>query len=216
MQESPNRATLGARVAGSSRGSAIHQPHDCPTADLATVEHWGRTCQDPTVTSPSAAEHPQAEPLDVPDGYGLNEVGENHASLASVLERFGTERTWWLATSRSDGRPHTAPLWGVYVDGQLLFSSDARSTKSINLASGPHAVIHLESGDQVAIIEGRTALVAGADLPSDFVPVYAAKYGFEVDTPDPAFTFYRLDPVKVMSWDESDFAATAARWRFTN
>lgn len=157
---------------------------------------------------------PNPEPLDVAEGYGLNELGENHLSLTAVLQRFGTERSWWVGTTRPDGRPHVVPVWGVQVDGQLFFSSDPRATKGRNLAANASVTVHLESGDQVAIIEGRATKVAGSDMPPGFTPAYNDKYGFEVDTSDPAFGFYRVDPVKVFSWDEGDFAATAARWLF--
>lgn len=159
-------------------------------------------------------ELPPAEALHVAEGYGLGEVGEKHMSLPDVFARFGNERSWWIATTHPDGSPHVMPVWGVYVDEQLLFSSDPHARKSRNLDANAHIVVHLESGDQVAIVEGVAVITPGPEVPAGFTAAYNKKYGFEVDTSDPAFRFYRVEPTKVFSWDEGDFVDTAARWRF--
>ena len=60
-----------------------------------------------------------------------------------------------LGTTRADGRPHAKPVWGIWMDGAAIFSTSARSLSARNIARDAEAVIHLESGDRVAILEGR-------------------------------------------------------------
>jgi hypothetical protein len=75
-------------------------------------------------------------------------------------------------------------------------------------------VIHLESGDETVIVEGRAQRVPGAELPAAFVDDYDAKYGHRVDTSNPAFGFYRVAPARVLAWRETDFPTSATRFQF--
>jgi nitroimidazol reductase NimA-like FMN-containing flavoprotein (pyridoxamine 5'-phosphate oxidase superfamily) len=116
---------------------------------------------------------------------------------------------YWLSTVGPEGRPHVAPLFAVWLDGALYFSTGEAERKAKNLAENP----------QVAITTGRNALNEGLDLVvqgeavvvGDAAKVrrvadaYGAKYGegwripgldgvltFEV-TPTTAFGFGRGD-----------------------
>ncbi len=154
------------------------------------------------------------EALDVADDYGLNELGENHRSLTDVFGEIATARTWWVATTRPNGSPHAVPVWGVVVDDHMLFCSDAKSRKSAHLRANPKVVVHLESGDDVTIVEAATRVVEASELPVGFVEVYNAKYDHAPDPTAAAFMTHEVLPTKIFSWLESDFAATAVRWRF--
>lgn len=156
-----------------------------------------------------------ALPLDVADDYGLSELGQNHRSLDEIYAAIGAARSWWVCTSRPSSRPHAVPVWGVVVDDHMLFCSDPTSVKTRNLDDNPHVTVHLESGDDVVIVEGVVHNVAPNDLPADFVANYESKYAFAPDPHAPSFTTHEVRPTKILAWDEADFAATAARWLFT-
>lgn len=162
----------------------------------------------------SSSSLPQPEALAVNADYGLSELGPDHLPLADVFARFGSERTWWVCTTRADGRPHVMPVWGLYIDDRLIFSTDPTSVKGANLASNPMIAVHLESGDKVAIVEGRAKQVDTSNIPADFTARYDEKYGFAVDPTEPGFGVFEVVPDKVFSWDEGLFVETAARWRF--
>lgn len=161
-----------------------------------------------------SSESPTPEPLDVPAEYGLSELGEDHLSLEQVMERFGSERSWWIVTVRPDGRPHAVPVWGLLSEGQLIFSVDPNSTKARNLAKGSELVLHLESGDAVAIVEGSVEAITHEQLPASYSADYNAKYDVEIDFSAPGIAIYKVVPTKVFSWDESAFVETAVRWRY--
>ena len=63
-------------------------------------------------------------------------------------------RNYWVCTIRPDGRPHAKPVWGVWLEDELLFSAHPETITARNLKANPALVAHLESGDQVAIVEG--------------------------------------------------------------
>ena len=125
-------------------------------------------------------------------------------------------RNYWITTCRADGRPHAAPVWGVWVDGHFLFSTDAGSVKGRALARSPELVVHLESGDDVVIVDG-SARRLGLDDPvvEAFVAAYEPKYDFTFERPFPEFfAFYAVTPSYVIVWTEADFVNSVVRWDF--
>ena len=157
---------------------------------------------------------PTPEPLDTPEDYDLTDLGENHWPLDEVFRRIDEARSWWIVSVRPDGRPHAAPVWGLARELRPIFSSGPEATKSRNLEANPGIVLHLESGDQVVIVEGRVEVIGYDDLPEGYDDAYNTKYDVEIDFTDPGFRFFEVIPTKVMAWDEGDFVATAARWRW--
>ena len=64
-------------------------------------------------------------------------------------ERLAANRNYWLVTVDPAGRPHSTPVWGVWLDNALYFGTDPQSFKYKNLAANPAVAVHLESGDEV-------------------------------------------------------------------
>jgi hypothetical protein len=147
-------------------------------------------------------------------GYGIATGPDGTLGWDWAVERLTGSRNYWVCTTRADGRPHAMPVWGLWLDEAIYFSTDSESWKGRNLAARPDAVIHLESGDEVVVAEGVVERVAGKLLPSTLVPAYAEKYGHTLDTSDPAFAFYRMRPRKVLAWREHDFPTSATRFTF--
>ena len=146
-------------------------------------------------------------------GYGVRSRGEGMLAWGWVEERMGGARNYWVATTRPDGRPHVAPVWGVWVDGTLYFGTGRRSRKGRNLAANPSVVVHLESGDDVVIIEGVAEAVADRTTVAAIDAAYREKYGMGAGEDDGA-AWYALRPSAAFAWLERDFPNTATRWRF--
>lgn len=147
----------------------------------------------------------------MPAGYGVGDPQYGFAPLqwSWVTARLSDARNYWVATTRSDGRPHVIPVWGVWLDTAFYFFTDNQSLKARNIRRDPRAAIHLESGDEVVILEGT---LHPATPSNDIVAAYECKYDISLGSePD---GLYRLEPVKALSWLESDFPQTASRWRF--
>jgi hypothetical protein len=119
-------------------------------------------------------------------------------------------RNYWLCTARSDGPPHAKPVWALWLDGAVVFSTSPSSVAARNLSADPRATVHLE-GDHVAIVEG---VVESTPFPEGFVAEYEAKYGWRVDASDPDTPLFALRARTVLSWDEAELAGTMVRWSF--
>jgi hypothetical protein len=159
---------------------------------------------------------PTPGPVQVIEGYGLGDAPADGSALPwrTVVDWLNAGRSYWVASTRADGRPHAMPVWGLWLDGALWFSSDPESVKGRNLAARPDAVVHLESADEVCVLEGRVRRVTHEELPSDFVGAYAAKYDVELDVTEPSFGFYVLDARSALTWREVDYPTSATRWTF--
>lgn len=147
----------------------------------------------------------------MPDSYGVGDpqYGFEPIRWSWVVERMTEARNYWVATTRADGSPHVSPVWGVWHDDAFHFFTDEDSLKARNVLHDPRAVVHLESGDEVVIIEGT---LESAFATSELVSAYESKYGFSLGE-EPG-GLYRLELAKALAWLESDFPKTATRWRF--
>ena len=135
-------------------------------------------------------------------------------------QRLTDTRNYWIATVRSDGRPHTRPVWGVWLDGAFWFSTGSQADR--NLRARPAITVHLESGSESVILEGAAAEVAERTVLTTVVERYNAKYGWDMDPDELPGPFWRVQPSVGFGWvsDESGldggaaFHGTATRWRF--
>jgi hypothetical protein len=122
-------------------------------------------------------------------------------------ERLLASRNYWVVTSGEDGEPSAAPVWGVWADGAVYFGTNPRSRKGRNLGRDPRALIHLESGDEVVIVQGE---VERCKLETEIADVYEQKYDHRPDVPE----FLRLRPRLALAWLETDYPKTATRFDF--
>jgi hypothetical protein len=71
--------------------------------------------------------------------------------------------TYWLATVRSDGRPHVRPVLAVWVEGGLYFCARERTRKAKNLALKSHFAVTVEREPLDLVVEGIAAKVRDPD-----------------------------------------------------
>jgi Pyridoxamine 5'-phosphate oxidase len=151
----------------------------------------------------------------MPASYGIGRGGSAPGELlpwSRVVEWLERARNYWICTTRPDGRPHAKPVWGLWLDGMLLFSTDPNGVTARNLAAGSPLVAHLESGDEVAILEGQVEHPDDPDLLARFADAYKAKYAIRVDITNRSTPVVALRPTKILSWEESNYPETATRW----
>jgi general stress protein 26 len=153
----------------------------------------------------------------MPQGYGIASSDAGGMLEWSAIETKLTEsRNYWIVTTGSDARPHATPVWGLWLDHAFFFSTDPSSMKGRNIARNPAIVVHLESGDDVVILEGAAERVTDPAVLARFADAYDVKYNIRLDTNDPNFGFYTLRLKVAMAWLEADFPTTATRWRFNS
>ncbi len=132
-----------------------------------------------------------------------------------VDRRMDQARNYWVCSVRADGRPHGAPVWGVWVDGSLFFGTDKNSVKARNIARDRRVSLHLESGDETVIFEGELVIARVSEAQLERISQrYVEKYALDPQLDEAGALLFRLLPRKVMAWLESDFPATATCWLF--
>ncbi|HLC05419.1 MAG TPA: pyridoxamine 5'-phosphate oxidase family protein [Anaerolineales bacterium] len=148
----------------------------------------------------------------MPSAYGIQGPSDGLGLLPwdFLTSRFEQARNYWVVTASADGVPAAVPVWGLWHENAFFFSTDPLSRKGRNIATTGWAVIHLESGDEAAIIEGRPELLAEARLFDELDALYFRKYAYRLQEG----ATYRLRPMKALAWMESDFTGSATRWRF--
>ena len=147
---------------------------------------------------------------------GGKEAGEREPWPA-VSERIGRAELFWLATTRSDGRPHAVPIGGSWHEGRLYFNTSPRTVSARNIGARGPVCAHLESGQEVVIIEGMATRLAPDDVPDAVLDDYASKYGDPAHRPDPTdpeLPWFAVEPAKVLFWLDEDMRNTAVRWEF--
>jgi Pyridoxamine 5'-phosphate oxidase len=161
---------------------------------------------------------PEASRPSLPPQYGIRAPTEGKGLLPWTWadERLAQTRGYWLATTRPDGRPHLAVVWGVWLYDRFYFATSAESRKGRNLAANPHCVVCPEQTAEAVILEGVAEAVADLAAIGRFGEAYAAKYGEEIDTG--LFQVYSVQPVVAFATvsDAEEFPTTATRWRFAN
>jgi hypothetical protein len=159
--------------------------------------------RDPTPTAPQ-----------IPAGYGTPADGSGSELLpwSWALERLEAARNYWICSTRADGRPHAAPVWGLWLDDVFWFSTGRTTLKARNLARNSAVVVHLESGDETVILEGEVE-EAGERLDA-YADAYETKYGYRPNPLDESNATYVLRPRTAQTWTESGFPRNATRWVF--
>jgi pyridoxine/pyridoxamine 5'-phosphate oxidase len=157
------------------------------------------------------ARAPTASRPRFPNVYGISDDPEGLLDWGWATERLASARNYWVVTAGSDGRPHAAPVWALWLDDAVVFSTHPHSRKARNLSNDSRVVIHLESGDEVVILEGR---VQPETLDDRIADDYEAKYGFRPDPGKRREGWYRLEPTVAYAWLEREFPRTATRFTF--
>ena len=152
-------------------------------------------------------------------GYGTKGPAEGRGLLpwSWAEERLTRSHDYWVATVRSDGRPHVMPVWGVWDGGALWFSSSVGSRKARNLAAEPRCAVTTDNAWEPVVIEGVATVVTELNALVRYVGLENEKYGtdYSVDFLDPDVnTTFRIAPSWAFSLTEDDFEGSPTRWTF--
>lgn len=152
-----------------------------------------------------------------PAGYFKTEAeGSGLLPWSHVGEHLAPARNYWVATASSNGRPHSMPVWGVWLDEQFWFSTGPSTRKARNLLANPRAVVHLESGAELLVVEGLAEEIRDPAEVERFLVVYNPKYSWDFEVAQlTSGGLFRVRPQRVFAWrgDEGDaFSGTATRW----
>ena len=159
---------------------------------------------------------PEASRPSMPPEYGIlgPKQGKGLLPWSWATDRLARSRGYWLATTRPDGRPHMAVVWGVWLHDRFYFFTSTDSRKARNLAANPCCVVCPEATDEAVIVEGVAEGVMDPAVIGQCRDAYEAKYHEEIDTD--RFTIYGVRPRVAFGSisDAVDWPGTATRWRF--
>lgn len=139
-----------------------------------------------------------------PPGYV--DSPKSTVSWEYVARRLEESKNYWLSSVRPNGRPHTIPRWGVFVEGRFYYDGSPETLHARNIVQNPHVTLHLEDGEQAVIAEGTSAPVGKPDpgLAEKIAIAYCAKYREHGYAPEPnqwdEGGLYAFTPKKVLAW----------------
>jgi hypothetical protein len=132
---------------------------------------------------------------------------------AWVESKLAAAGTYWV-TARTDGHPHPRPVWGVWRGRRLHLSIGTPVTLAA-LAADPAVTVHLDSGTDVVIVEGR---LGGTTTDADVLDDYNTKYDWNYDSSEhgPGTS---VEPERVLAWRTAGWAGRdsfqqTGRWTF--
>lgn len=99
----------------------------------------------------------------------------------------GPEITFFLGTSRPDGRPHAAGIGAIWFDGDLYFTSGPETQKSRNLATKPACTISVRLAGIDLVFEGEATRATERSTLEQAAAVYRAG-GWPAEVEGDAFT----------------------------
>jgi pyridoxine/pyridoxamine 5'-phosphate oxidase len=162
----------------------------------------------------SPAPEPPADRPSFAKGYGIKKDTDGMVPWNDVCARLEKSLNYWVATTRPDGRPHVMPVWGVWYGGAVIFGTDRNSRKGRNLQANPHATVHLESGDDVVILECTPREVTDKNEIAAIDALYKKKYKMKLTGAPGELYIVAMNPRVAFAWHERDFPKSATRWKF--
>jgi hypothetical protein len=152
------------------------------------------------------------EPIAEPLSFFGSEADCAPLDWSWVDEQLTRAGTYWVVP-RGPAAPHPRPVWGVWQHQRLLLSVGSQVVGR-QLRDDPTVTVHLESGTDVVIVEGR---VDGQSVDGAAIEQYDAKYqwSYTIDEYGPLTV---VAPSIVLAWRSGGWAGrdgfqSAGRWR---
>jgi PPOX class probable F420-dependent enzyme len=152
-------------------------------------------------------------------GYGVlpADQGSGLMPWSEAERRLTVSHDYWCATVTPDGRPHVMPVWAVWEQGRLWFSSGMRSRKARNLAADPRCTLSTDDARDPVVLEGTAEQVTEPGRIAGFLAAVNAKYaaGITEEFLDPQVNgVFAVRPERVIALTGADFTGSPTRWTF--
>lgn len=157
-------------------------------------------------------------------------LGQNSPTMlwSQAVEAWTSADTYWLATTRSDGRPHVARVLAVWTNDAIHFCTSPGSVKGHNLDANQACVVTTTSEGIDLVLEGTAEPVRAESSLRTVADAYASKYDWRVTVRDgafydvegaptagpPPYDVFRLNASVAFGYGASDREFQPTRWRF--
>ena len=95
---------------------------------------------------------PLAEQMPLPPDYGKPTKILPWADVRRDLEE---AQVYWVASTRPDGRPHTVPRDGIWLDDTWYYGGSPDTVHTRNVQQNPAVSMHIGDGMKAIIVEGE-------------------------------------------------------------
>jgi len=126
----------------------------------------------------------------------------NPARWRAIEGRLSREDTIWFATTRSDGRPHLAPMWFVWLDDKIYICTGSNTQKFTNMRHNQNVALALTDPHKVVLIEGEAHVAARSTveaLANHFYHKYEWDFRYD-DSTD--WRLIEITPYKILAWGD--------------
>jgi len=106
----------------------------------------------------SPANMPTASRPKTPAEYGIPKNNKGLLPWSHVTERMSQALHYWICTVSHGNRPHVTPVDGLWLNDTLYFGGSPQTRRNRNLIANPAVSVHLDSSDDVVILQGEAYL----------------------------------------------------------
>jgi PPOX class probable F420-dependent enzyme len=154
-------------------------------------------------------------------GYGTLPAEEGSGLLpwSWAEEKLLHSHDFWLATVGPAGVPHLMPVWAVWDQDKLWFSSSNGSRKVRNLEAEPQCTLSTDNPLQPVVVRGRAERVTDVAGLESMLAAVNVKYGtsYDLDMVDPkSNSVFVVVPEWVFALNSDDFSGSPTRFTFAN
>lgn len=155
-------------------------------------------------------------------GYGVTDDPDGLLPWSWAEERLLSTRNFWLVTANGAGRPHSMPVWGVWMPDRERWGMgcDPTARKARNLAANDRVVVTTETTVECVSLEGRAVRLDRSEG-RPMAEAWAAKYHAETGQTMETMTdfvlggaMFEVIPERAFGMIETpeDFTRAATRW----
>jgi hypothetical protein len=160
--------------------------------------------------------NPIASRPNIPAEYGMPKNSKGLLPWSHVVDRMTHAMHYWICTIDMHARPHVTPVDGLWLGNKLYFGGSPRTKRNRNLSTNPAASVHLDSSDDVIILNGRAHLsTPDHELAVQLSKTSAEKYGYAPKPEDYVSSGVHIfQPLMVFAWKQ--FPKDVTRWQFVD
>jgi general stress protein 26 len=116
-------------------------------------------------------------------------------------DKLARETVYWVSTASPQGRPHSAPVWGIWKQNSFYFETDPNSIKGRNLSNDQRIVVHVQDGNDTVILEGSARIEKKPEKLKQLRKDYVNKYQYTPDwSNEKDQIVFRVEPMIVHAW----------------
>ena len=132
-------------------------------------------------------------------------------------DRLARSHDYWLATVTDGSHPHVVPVWAVFLEDRLWFSSSNGSKKARNIAANALCSLTTDDPAEPVIAKGSSERVTDRSALERMLAAENQKYGtdYGMEMVDPAQnSCFAMTIERVIGLASSDFVESPTRWTF--